>query len=92
MLPLNESQGWGGSKSKIRRPIDSVSLPYGVMDSILADVRDFMDTEDWYTQAGIPHHRGYGIIHAQALSLTVIRPDICCTAHPVQANVSDPSL
>jgi chaperone BCS1 len=29
------------------------------MESILADVKEFIGIEDWYVQAGIPHHRGY---------------------------------
>jgi chaperone BCS1 len=50
---------WGNTKSKIRRPINTVALPPGVMDSILEDVREFLEIEDWYVTAGIPHHRGY---------------------------------
>jgi mitochondrial chaperone BCS1 len=29
------------------------------MDELLSDARDFLDTEDWYVNAGIPHRRGY---------------------------------
>jgi mitochondrial chaperone BCS1 len=50
---------WNNTKSKARRPIESVALPPGVMNSILEDLREFISIEGWYRRAGIPHHRGY---------------------------------
>jgi hypothetical protein len=50
---------WGNTKTKLRRPLSTLALPSGVVDSLVADVREFLDLEDWYIQAGIPHHRGY---------------------------------
>ena len=29
------------------------------MQSILEDAREFLDSEEWYTLAGIPYRRGY---------------------------------
>jgi chaperone BCS1 len=29
------------------------------MQSILDDAREFLDSEEWYTLAGIPYRRGY---------------------------------
>jgi len=31
----------------------------GVIDSLVKDAQEFIDTEDWYVEAGIPHRRGY---------------------------------
>ncbi|KAF8624295.1 hypothetical protein AX15_005928 [Amanita polypyramis BW_CC] len=50
---------WNNVKRKNRRPLDSIILPEGVLDSLVEDVQDFMRTEDWYIQAGIPYRRGY---------------------------------
>ncbi len=46
-------------KSKARRPLSSIILPRGELDSIIEDAQDFIDSEDWYMEAGIPHRRGY---------------------------------
>jgi chaperone BCS1 len=56
---MGSRRTWGSTKSKVRRPLGTVALPPGVMESILADVKEFIGIEDWYVQAGIPHHRGY---------------------------------
>ncbi|KIK01770.1 hypothetical protein K443DRAFT_132188 [Laccaria amethystina LaAM-08-1] len=50
---------WNNVKRKIRRPLDSIILEEGVIDSIVGDAREFLDMEDWYIDAGIPHRRGY---------------------------------
>ncbi|TFK65882.1 P-loop containing nucleoside triphosphate hydrolase protein [Pluteus cervinus] len=50
---------WTSVKRKPRRPLSSIVLEEGVIESILQDARDFIDTEDWYIEAGIPHRRGY---------------------------------
>lgn len=50
---------WNNVKCKIRRPLDSIILEEGVIDSIVGDAREFLDMENWYIDAGIPHRRGY---------------------------------
>ncbi|KDQ34042.1 hypothetical protein PLEOSDRAFT_1028527, partial [Pleurotus ostreatus PC15] len=50
---------WNKVKSKARRPLSSIILPQGELDSIIEDAQDFIDSEDWYMEAGIPHRRGY---------------------------------
>ncbi|KJA22597.1 hypothetical protein HYPSUDRAFT_138815 [Hypholoma sublateritium FD-334 SS-4] len=50
---------WGNSKSKQRRPLSSIILQEGVIQSLVEDAREFIRSEDWYTKAGIPHRRGY---------------------------------
>ncbi|KAJ6476495.1 hypothetical protein C8R47DRAFT_659965 [Mycena vitilis] len=50
---------WATVKHKIRRPLDSIILPPHLLDSLVADATEFLNTENWYNEAGIPHRRGY---------------------------------
>ncbi|KAL0945440.1 hypothetical protein HGRIS_000930 [Hohenbuehelia grisea] len=50
---------WNKVKSKTRRPLSSIILPEGVLNSLVDDLREFIDSEDWYIEAGIPYRRGY---------------------------------
>jgi len=50
---------WSSAKRKQRRPLSSIILQEGIIQSLIADAREFIATEDWYTAAGIPHRRGY---------------------------------
>ena len=38
---------WTNIKMKGRRPLDSLLLDEGMIESILADVREFLKVEDW---------------------------------------------
>jgi len=59
-MPLHGGQFvWDSVKEKTRRPLSSVVLEDGVIDSIIKDARDFMAMESWYVKTGIPHRRGY---------------------------------
>ncbi|THG96922.1 hypothetical protein EW026_g5002 [Hermanssonia centrifuga] len=48
---------WNGARQK--RPMSSIVLEPGVKDMILADCKDFLESEDWYAERGIPFRRGY---------------------------------
>ncbi|KAJ7779739.1 P-loop containing nucleoside triphosphate hydrolase protein [Mycena metata] len=50
---------WTNTKHKVRRPLSSVILPEGVVDALVHDAQEFLTTENWYVEAGIPHRRGY---------------------------------
>jgi mitochondrial chaperone BCS1 len=50
---------WTTVKRKSRRSIDSIVLPDGVIKDLLQDAQDFIQSEDWYADAGIPFRRGY---------------------------------
>jgi chaperone BCS1 len=50
---------WNNVKRKNRRPMESIILAEGVLDSITKDAREFINMEEWYLDAGIPHRRGY---------------------------------
>ncbi|KAF9876622.1 hypothetical protein CkaCkLH20_06030 [Colletotrichum karsti] len=42
-----------------KRPLGSVILDEGVKESIVGDVREFLDQQQWYVDRGIPYRRGY---------------------------------
>ncbi|KAF8656120.1 hypothetical protein AX16_002758 [Volvariella volvacea WC 439] len=50
---------WSNAKHKLRRPLSSVALPDGMLDSLVQDARRFLDSEDWYAKIGVPYRRGY---------------------------------
>ncbi|KAJ7615764.1 P-loop containing nucleoside triphosphate hydrolase protein [Mycena polygramma] len=56
---FNPNQVWNSVKHKIRRPLSSIILPPGSLDSLVHDAQEFLQSEDWYLGAGIPHRRGY---------------------------------
>lgn len=48
---------WNGARQK--RPMSSIVLQPGVKDMLLADCKDFLNSEEWYAERGIPFRRGY---------------------------------
>jgi chaperone BCS1 len=50
---------WNNVKRKLRRPLCSIILQNGVLDSLLKDTKEFLGMEEWYAESGIPHRRGY---------------------------------
>ncbi|KDQ61810.1 hypothetical protein JAAARDRAFT_31284 [Jaapia argillacea MUCL 33604] len=48
---------WNGARQK--RPMSSIVLEPGVKEMLLADCKDFLQSEDWYAERGIPFRRGY---------------------------------
>jgi chaperone BCS1 len=42
-----------------RRPISSVVLDRGVAEAVVTDVKDFLASQNWYKERGIPYRRGY---------------------------------
>lgn len=42
-----------------KRPLESVILDTGVKESLVADVKDFLQSSHWYYDRGIPYRRGY---------------------------------
>ena len=47
------------SKEKKPRKMESVIFKQNFIQSVLDDVKDFIDSEDWYTEMGIPYKRSY---------------------------------
>lgn len=50
---------WSQAKVKNRRPLDSLLLQEGMIEDLLHDAQDFLDSESWYRASGIPYRRGY---------------------------------
>ncbi|KAH7326947.1 P-loop containing nucleoside triphosphate hydrolase protein [Rhizoctonia solani] len=50
---------WHRSASRAKRPMQSIVLDPIIKDMILEDAKDFMGSESWYSERGIPFRRGY---------------------------------
>ncbi|KAK7464358.1 hypothetical protein VKT23_006525 [Stygiomarasmius scandens] len=50
---------WTNVKRKVRRSLSSIVLEEGVIESLVQDAKEFIETEEWYNERGIPHRRGY---------------------------------
>ena len=46
-------------EARKKRPLDSVILEKGVKERIVADIQDFIASEKWYADRGVPYRRGY---------------------------------
>ena len=52
--------GWAPlGEPRRKRPLGSVILDEGVKEDIVADVKDFLQRQQWYVDRGIPYRRGY---------------------------------
>ncbi|KAK0480449.1 P-loop containing nucleoside triphosphate hydrolase protein [Armillaria luteobubalina] len=49
---------WADVKRKPKRPLESIILREGILQSLIQDAREFIDSEQWYNKAGIPHRMG----------------------------------
>ncbi|GJJ06755.1 hypothetical protein Clacol_000951 [Clathrus columnatus] len=50
---------WRWTDSRHKRPMSSIVLDPGVKEMLLEDTRDFLRSEKWYADRGIPFRRGY---------------------------------
>ncbi|KAI0730772.1 P-loop containing nucleoside triphosphate hydrolase protein [Earliella scabrosa] len=50
---------WKRVAAQEKRPKSSVILDPGVLDHVLEDAKDFMNSRQWYADRGIPFRRGY---------------------------------
>src|SRR5262249_40254376 len=50
---------WNEQLQRLPRPADSVVLPHGLLEDLIAEARTFLEGRDWYLQRGIPYRRGY---------------------------------
>lgn len=50
---------WRWTDSRHKRPMGSIVLNPGVKEMLLSDTRDFLKSEQWYADRGIPFRRGY---------------------------------
>src|SRR5262249_45314621 len=50
---------WSVTSWQAKRPLGSLVLADGVLESVLADLREFYRSGPWYAERGIPYRRGY---------------------------------
>ncbi|KAH6906438.1 hypothetical protein BKA70DRAFT_1287568 [Coprinopsis sp. MPI-PUGE-AT-0042] len=50
---------WRWTDSRAKRPLSSIVLNPGVKEMLVADTKDFLRSEKWYADRGIPFRRGY---------------------------------
>ncbi|KAG7098055.1 hypothetical protein E1B28_000029 [Marasmius oreades] len=50
---------WRWTDSRHKRPMGSIVLNPGVKEMLLSDTKDFLASEKWYADRGIPFRRGY---------------------------------
>ncbi|KAF5334175.1 hypothetical protein D9758_014820 [Tetrapyrgos nigripes] len=50
---------WRWTDSRHKRPMNSIVLNPGVKEMLLNDTKDFLGSEKWYADRGIPFRRGY---------------------------------
>jgi mitochondrial chaperone BCS1 len=50
---------WSSTSWQHKRPLGSIVLAEGVLEDVLADLRDFYASAAWYAERGIPYRRGY---------------------------------
>jgi chaperone BCS1 len=50
---------WHPVMKRLPRSIDSIILQKGIIEDILQDVTDFLNSGEWYQKLGIPYQRGY---------------------------------
>ena len=69
---------WLYTGSRAKRPLKSVVLDNGIKDDLLADCEDFMGSEMWYAQRGIPWRRGYLLHGCPGSGKTSLSTCYCC--------------
>lgn len=57
--PPNRCGSWRWNGARQKRPMSSIVLEPGIKEMILNDCKDFLLSEDWYAERGIPFRRGY---------------------------------
>ncbi|KAJ7155033.1 P-loop containing nucleoside triphosphate hydrolase protein [Mycena filopes] len=50
---------WGRVVTKSRRSFSTLILQDGIKETLVSDVKEFLDNKEWYAFAGVPHRRGY---------------------------------
>jgi chaperone BCS1 len=59
MRPSEYNGEWCEISKRAPRPLASVILPDGVVETLVEDLVKFQASEDWYVTRGIPYRRGY---------------------------------
>lgn len=63
LLKIYQMHRWGDMweecQQKRPRQLESVILDSNVAESVIADMKRFMESSEWYTSKGVPYRRGY---------------------------------
>lgn len=50
---------WDECQQKKPRPLNSVVLDSNIAETVVNDIKRFMDSSEWYISKGVPYRRGY---------------------------------
>ncbi|KAI8378422.1 P-loop containing nucleoside triphosphate hydrolase protein, partial [Blakeslea trispora] len=50
---------WRRTRSRPKRPLSTIVIPDNVKTKLVLDAQDFIGSEQWYSDRGIPYRRGY---------------------------------
>lgn len=50
---------WQRVEEKDPRPLSTIFLPAGITEGVVDDVAEFLGSQEWYINRGIPYRRGY---------------------------------
>ncbi|OZJ05905.1 hypothetical protein BZG36_01175 [Bifiguratus adelaidae] len=50
---------WRRTRSRPKRPLSTIVIPSSIKRHLLHDAHDFLRSEQWYSDRGIPYRRGY---------------------------------
>ncbi|KAI8391647.1 P-loop containing nucleoside triphosphate hydrolase protein [Radiomyces spectabilis] len=50
---------WRRTRSRPKRPLNTIVIPPNVKSRLVVDAQEFLTTEQWYSDRGIPYRRGY---------------------------------
>ncbi|KAJ3186504.1 hypothetical protein HDU85_007324 [Gaertneriomyces sp. JEL0708] len=50
---------WVRTRSRPVRPLETIVLDQGLKETLVQDVKEFIGSEKWYADRGIPYRRGY---------------------------------
>ncbi|KAI9323306.1 hypothetical protein BX666DRAFT_1846765 [Dichotomocladium elegans] len=50
---------WRRTRSRPKRPLSTIVIPPNVKSQLVEDAKEFLVSEQWYSNRGIPYRRGY---------------------------------
>ena len=60
----DQYNNWHRTGTRPKRSLNSIILEPGIKEMLLRDAREFMASESWYAERGIPFRRGYLLVRA----------------------------
>lgn len=86
-------EGWRNAGALPERSLDSLVLPPGVAERVLADARKFLSERAWYHDHGIPYRRGYLLYGVPGTGKSSLVHMLASTLQlPLYALVLDPTM